>query len=78
LIKRHDPPVNVVGGYGWTMLGRHEVGVPSCIEECFYSSLEGSYFKREMTKVRDEKRIGLPLPYDPSPSGEHLLGHRHG
>jgi hypothetical protein len=23
LIKRHDPPVNVVGGYGWTMLGRH-------------------------------------------------------
>jgi hypothetical protein len=30
----------------------------SCIEECFYSSLEGSYFKREMTKARDEKRIG--------------------
>lgn len=39
---------------------------PSCIDECFYSSLEGSYFKREMTKARDEKRIGLPLPYDPS------------
>ena len=39
---------------------------PSCSEECFYSSLEGSYFKREMTKARDEKRIGLPLPYDPT------------
>jgi hypothetical protein len=35
---------------------------PACIEECFYSSLEGSYFKREMTKARDEKRAGLPLP----------------
>jgi hypothetical protein len=39
---------------------------PSCSEECFYSSLEGSYFKREMTKARDEKRIGLPVPYDPT------------
>jgi hypothetical protein len=28
--------------------------------------LEGSYFKREMTKARDEKRLGLPVPYDPS------------
>ena len=37
---------------------------PSCSEECFYSSLEGSSFKRELT--RDEKRIGLPLPFDPS------------
>lgn len=32
---------------------------PSCIER-------GTYFKREMTKARDDKRIGLPLPYDPS------------
>jgi hypothetical protein len=39
---------------------------PSCLEECFYSSLEGSYFKRELTKARDEKRIGLPVPYDPT------------
>jgi hypothetical protein len=39
---------------------------PSCLEECFCSSLEGSYFKRELTKARDEKRIGLPLPFDPS------------
>ena len=39
---------------------------PSHIEECFYSSLEGAYFKRELTKARDEKRIGLPVPYDPS------------
>jgi hypothetical protein len=39
---------------------------PSCIEECFYASLEGSYFKREMSRARDDKRIGLPLPYDPS------------
>ena len=39
---------------------------PSCLEECFYSSLEGSYFKAELSKARDEKRIGLPLPYDPT------------
>jgi len=39
---------------------------PSCIEECFASSLEGSYFKRELQKARDDKRVGLPLPYDPS------------
>jgi hypothetical protein len=39
---------------------------PSCIEECFCSSLEGSYFKAELSKARDEKRIGLPLPYDPT------------
>jgi hypothetical protein len=39
---------------------------PSCIEECFHSSLEGSYFKRELQRARDDKRIGLPMPYDPS------------
>jgi hypothetical protein len=39
---------------------------PSCIEECFYASLEGSFFKREMSRARDDKRIGRPLPYDPS------------
>jgi len=49
---------------------------PSCSEECFYSSLEGSSFKRELT--RDEKRIGLPLPYDPSRPVNTLLGYRHG
>ncbi|HWZ06604.1 MAG TPA: hypothetical protein VNY53_06810 [Bradyrhizobium sp.] len=37
---------------------------PSCIDECFYSSLEGSYFERELTKARDEKR--MPVPYDPT------------
>ena len=26
---------------------------------------DGSYFKRELTKARDDKRIGLPVPYDP-------------
>ena len=46
---------------------------PSCLEECFYSSLEGSYFKAELSKARDEKRIGLPLPYDPT-RPVHTLG----
>jgi hypothetical protein len=51
---------------------------PSCIEEAFFSSLEGSFFKREMGKARDDKRIGLPLPFDPSRPVNTLLGHRHG
>jgi hypothetical protein len=39
---------------------------PSCIEECFHNSLQGSYFKRELSKAREDKRVGLPLPHDPS------------
>ena len=39
---------------------------PSGIEECFYNSLQGSYFKRELSNARADKRIGLPLPFDPS------------
>lgn len=39
---------------------------PSVLDECFHNSLEGSYFKREMSKARTEQRIGMPLPYDPT------------
>lgn len=39
---------------------------PSCIEETFHNSLKGAYFKVELQKARAEKRIGFPLPYDPS------------
>jgi hypothetical protein len=39
---------------------------PSTLEECFHNSLEGSFFKHEMTRAREDKRIGLPMPYDPS------------
>lgn len=39
---------------------------PSVLEECFHNSLEGSYFKREMSKARTDQRIGLPLGYDPT------------
>src|SRR3981189_3668832 len=39
---------------------------PSCIEECFASSLEGAYFKRELQRARDDNRAGLPPPDDPS------------
>jgi len=35
---------------------------PSCIEECFHSSLEGSYFQARAQKARNDRRIGLPLP----------------
>lgn len=39
---------------------------PSHIDECFFKSLEGSFFKREMMKARVEKRIGQPIPHDSS------------
>lgn len=39
---------------------------PSHIGECFAASIKGAYFKAELAKARQEKRIGLPLPHDPS------------
>jgi hypothetical protein len=39
---------------------------PSTPDECFYASLEGAYWKNEMNGARRDKRIGLPVPYDPS------------
>ena len=39
---------------------------PSHIGECFFSSLKGAYFKTELNRARADKRIGLPLPFDPS------------
>lgn len=37
---------------------------PSTAEECFFSSLEGAYFKREMNEARRDGRIGKPVPHD--------------
>lgn len=39
---------------------------PSVIEECFYNSLEGAFFKKELSHARADKRIGYPVPYDPT------------
>ncbi len=37
---------------------------PSTPDECFYASLEGAYFKKEMNEARRDGRIGKPVPYD--------------
>lgn len=39
---------------------------PSIIDELFFNSIQGAYFKREMAKARHEKRIGFAVPHDPS------------
>lgn len=39
---------------------------PSHIDECFFNSIEGSFFKKEMSKAREEKRIGYRVPHDPT------------
>jgi hypothetical protein len=39
---------------------------PSLIEECFFNSLQGAFFKKELARARLDRRIGQPLPYDPT------------
>lgn len=39
---------------------------PSTPEECFFTSLEGAYFKRELSKARTDGRIGQRIMHDPS------------
>lgn len=39
---------------------------PSIMEEAFFNSLEGAFFKRQMSQARIDKRIGHAVPYDPT------------
>lgn len=39
---------------------------PSVASELFYSSIQGAYFRREMTKARMDGRIGGLVPHDPT------------
>jgi hypothetical protein len=39
---------------------------PSIPDELFYSSLQGAYWRKELTKARAEGRIGQLVPFDPS------------
>lgn len=39
---------------------------PSVLDECFFNSLEGAIFKKEMSKARHEHRIGHRVPHDPT------------
>jgi hypothetical protein len=39
---------------------------PSIMEECFFNSLEGAYFKLAMGQARRDKRVGHPVPFDPT------------
>src|SRR5262249_25242316 len=48
---------------------------PSYPEEAFKVSIEGAYFKPQMTKAREERRIGK-VPVDPSRPVNTFLGHR--
>jgi len=38
---------------------------PSHIGETFFNSVEGAFFKLEMSRARQDKRIGQPVPFDP-------------
>lgn len=39
---------------------------PSTIEETFFNSVQGAYWKRELTRARNDGRIGGLVPFDPS------------
>jgi hypothetical protein len=56
----------------WYAAKRYQIGpdemfreYPSLAEEAFKSSIEGAYFKRQMSKARQDGRIGQ-VPYDES------------
>lgn len=57
----------------WYVAKKNQIGAddmkgeyPSTIEECFQTSIEGAFWKRELTKARSDGRIGLALPHDPT------------
>jgi hypothetical protein len=39
---------------------------PSHMGETFFNSIEGTFFKQEMSRAREDKRVGLPVPFDPN------------
>lgn len=39
---------------------------PTIVEETFFNSLEGAFWKRELSKARQEGRIGQMVPHDPT------------
>lgn len=40
--------------------------MPSTADELFFTSLQGSFWRPEISRARRDKRIGLPVPFDPS------------
>lgn len=39
---------------------------PSTSDELFFTSLEGAFWREEVSRARREKRIGQPVPFDPT------------
>ena len=71
LEKKHkvklDPSRRAFYTVKYNLLGPDDIfeEFPSVLEECFKSSIEGAFFKREMMKMRSDGRVG-PMPHDPS------------
>lgn len=71
LIHKYKVPLDAQQ-MAWYAVMRGKVGpdnmwreYPSYPEEAFKVSLEGAVFRREMTKLREQRRIGV-VPYDPA------------
>lgn len=72
LLVKHGIPLDAEQK-AWYVVTRNNLGPdkmyrenPSIQDECFWSSNEGAYFRREMTKARQDGRIGQGVPHDPS------------
>lgn len=57
----------------WYAKKREELGpddckqeFPSTPDELFYVSLEGAFWREAISRARAEKRIGFPVPFDPT------------
>jgi hypothetical protein len=52
----------------YNTLGRDDMHseFPSAMDETFYNSMEGTWFKKELQKAREERRIGYNIPHDPN------------
>jgi hypothetical protein len=57
----------------WYVATRNRIGpddmkseFPSTLKEAFETSIEGAFFKTQLTKARQDQRIGLALPHDPT------------
>ena len=72
-LKRYGVPQLQVNQIAWyaKMLAEHGRDdmmseYPSHIGETFFNSIEGAFFKQELSRAREDKRIGLPVPFDPN------------
>lgn len=72
LLARHGVKLDA-DQMAWYVQKHRELGpddmfeeYPTIVEETFFKSILGAYWGKEIAKARAEKRIGFPVPHDPT------------